>query len=200
MKQYANRIPLSFCTVLIILIVSSLDVAAQGSVQNQVAALNQRFQALERKYGLLELEIENLKAENQRLRKTIATLKQDDPAAGIDEKIDQAVDEKLTAVEGNIQKQYEKLQVTIMRKLDTVNTASTRVSTPSTPTQTRPTIQRTDNFPKTGIPYVVKSGDTLSGIAAKHGSTIQYIISANKEIADPNNVRVGQKLFIPIRQ
>lgn len=49
--------------------------------------------------------------------------------------------------------------------------------------------------------YVVKKGDTLSGIAKKmYGSENQYrkILNANrKTIKDPNKLRVGQKLIIP---
>jgi LysM repeat protein len=44
--------------------------------------------------------------------------------------------------------------------------------------------------------YTVKSGDTLSGIAAKLGSTVAAIKKANG-IADPRLIRVGQVLVIP---
>lgn len=43
--------------------------------------------------------------------------------------------------------------------------------------------------------YTVKAGDTLSGIAAKYGTTWQKLQSANK-IANPNLIRVGQTLKI----
>lgn len=45
------------------------------------------------------------------------------------------------------------------------------------------------------ITYTVKSGDTLSGIAAKYGTTYQKIAKDNG-IANPNLIRVGQKLVI----
>ncbi len=54
-----------------------------------------------------------------------------------------------------------------------------------------------DDYPKSGIFYVVKSGDNLSSIASGAGSTITYIIHANK-IADPDRLQVGEELFIPI--
>ncbi|NLB69890.1 MAG: LysM peptidoglycan-binding domain-containing protein [Lentisphaerae bacterium] len=44
--------------------------------------------------------------------------------------------------------------------------------------------------------YVVASGDTLGGIAQKHGVKLSDLIAANS-IKDPNIVRVGQKLVIP---
>lgn len=45
------------------------------------------------------------------------------------------------------------------------------------------------------ITYTVKSGDTLSGIAAKYGTTYQAIASLNG-ISNPNKIYVGQKLKI----
>lgn len=43
--------------------------------------------------------------------------------------------------------------------------------------------------------YTVKSGDTLSGIAAKYGTTYQKIAQFNG-IANPNKIYVGQKLRV----
>lgn len=45
------------------------------------------------------------------------------------------------------------------------------------------------------ITYVVKAGDTLSGIATKYGTTYQAIASKNG-IPDPNKIYVGQVLKI----
>lgn len=44
--------------------------------------------------------------------------------------------------------------------------------------------------------YVVKSGDTLSGIAQAHQTSWQLLASHNN-IADPNLVAAGQELIIP---
>lgn len=43
--------------------------------------------------------------------------------------------------------------------------------------------------------YTVKSGDTLSGIASKYGTTYQKLASLNN-IADPNKIYVGQKIRV----
>ena len=45
------------------------------------------------------------------------------------------------------------------------------------------------------IKYTVKSGDTLSGIAAKYGTTYQKI-AADNGIANPNKIYPGQVLTI----
>jgi LysM repeat protein len=44
-----------------------------------------------------------------------------------------------------------------------------------------------------GATYKVKSGDTLSGIAAAHGTTWQVLAELN-DIKDPSSLRVGQVL------
>ena len=44
--------------------------------------------------------------------------------------------------------------------------------------------------------YVVKSGDSLSKIAVKHGVSSRELAELN-QITDPNKVRIGQKLILP---
>lgn len=44
--------------------------------------------------------------------------------------------------------------------------------------------------------YIVRSGDTLSGIAAKYGTTYQKLAAYNN-ISNPNLIVVGQKILIP---
>lgn len=47
--------------------------------------------------------------------------------------------------------------------------------------------------------YVVKSGDTLSSIAARYGTTVNAIYQSNRTTIgpDPNLIVPGQKLYIP---
>lgn len=42
--------------------------------------------------------------------------------------------------------------------------------------------------------YKIKSGDTLSQIAKKAGTTLKALLAANPGIKDPNKIRVGQKI------
>ncbi|MBP5787224.1 MAG: LysM peptidoglycan-binding domain-containing protein, partial [Kiritimatiellae bacterium] len=44
--------------------------------------------------------------------------------------------------------------------------------------------------------YVVQSGDSLSKIAVRHGIRQSEIVELNG-IADPNKIRIGQKLILP---
>ena len=63
-------------------------------------------------------------------------------------------------------------------------TTSPTTITPQTPSKSSDTI------------YTVKSGDTLSAIAAKYGTTYQKLAEYNG-ISNPNNISVGQKIKIP---
>jgi len=47
-----------------------------------------------------------------------------------------------------------------------------------------------------GDVYTVKSGDTLSSIAAENGSTVDEIVKTNN-LSDPDKLQVGQKLVMP---
>lgn len=58
-------------------------------------------------------------------------------------------------------------------------------------------IEFSEDYPKTGIPYVVKGGDTLSEIARKHNSTVRDIQNANKIARPSKDLKVGQTIFIP---
>jgi LysM repeat protein len=44
--------------------------------------------------------------------------------------------------------------------------------------------------------YIVRPGDTLSAIAARHGTSVSALAAANS-ISDPNRIRIGQLLRIP---
>jgi len=48
--------------------------------------------------------------------------------------------------------------------------------------------------------YVVKSGDTLSSIAASYGTTVNAIYQSNLTTlgSNPNLIVPGQKLYIPV--
>jgi LysM repeat protein len=46
--------------------------------------------------------------------------------------------------------------------------------------------------------YVVRGGDTLSGIAARYNLTVKQLMDANPDLTNPNLIRIGQTLNIPI--
>jgi LysM repeat protein len=64
-------------------------------------------------------------------------------------------------------------------------------ASPTAPPTTRPTPVKS-----TGTTYTVRSGDTLSSIAARFGTTVKAIQDLNN-IKDPSLIRTGQVLKIP---
>jgi LysM repeat protein len=53
--------------------------------------------------------------------------------------------------------------------------------------QTKPPVKKS---------YAIKSGDTLSQIARRRGTTLKALLAANPQIKNPNRIRVGQKINI----
>ncbi|MDU3613383.1 MAG: LysM peptidoglycan-binding domain-containing protein, partial [Enterococcus avium] len=56
-------------------------------------------------------------------------------------------------------------------------------------------LQTTSAAPSTASIHVVQSGETLSGVAAKYGTTYQTLASLNG-LANPNYIYVGQQLKV----
>jgi hypothetical protein len=46
--------------------------------------------------------------------------------------------------------------------------------------------------------YVVQPGETLSGIAAKFGMTLEALQAANPQITDVNKIEIGDGIIIPV--
>ncbi len=44
--------------------------------------------------------------------------------------------------------------------------------------------------------YIVREGDTLSGIAERFGTTVEALLQANR-LTDPNQIESGRRLIIP---
>lgn len=77
------------------------------------------------------------------------------------------------------------------------STTPTAVRPPAAPTATRPVAARPAPAPAaTGGTVTVRSGDTLSGIALRHGTTVRAIASANG-IKDARLIFPGQRLVLP---
>lgn len=68
--------------------------------------------------------------------------------------------------------------------------------TETAPAPSNPPVQESTNKPAP-VTYTVKSGDTLSKIAAKYNTTVD-ILAAYNGIKDPNKIYVGQVIKIPV--
>lgn len=68
--------------------------------------------------------------------------------------------------------------------------------TPVAPTST-PVATATPSPSPTFTFYVVKAGDTMVGIAARHEMTLQILLAANPDITDPRQIKERQIILIP---
>lgn len=62
--------------------------------------------------------------------------------------------------------------------------------------ETAQVIQSQDSYAGGGS-YTVHPGDTLSGIAAEHGTSLLGLLQANRDLADPDQIHVGDKIQLP---
>jgi len=72
-------------------------------------------------------------------------------------------------------------------------------ASPSDSTGASPTVSEAPSTPAgpTPIVYTVKTGDTLSSIAAKYHMTLADLLAYNPQIKDPNKIKVGDQITIP---
>lgn len=189
--------------VLGLLALCSSLTAQESSLRSQIASLSQRFDDLERRHSLLTLEIDNLKAENARLRAIVSAASSTEQQTRMDAAITSAMEVQWKRTQSYVQEQFDKLLTLITRRLDATvegisRTSQIQASQPSSIAATTPVATVFSNdFPKEGVRYKVMPGDTLSSIAQKHGTTIRHIQNANR-IANPNDLKAGTEIFIPI--
>ncbi|MBA2255483.1 MAG: LysM peptidoglycan-binding domain-containing protein [Chloroflexi bacterium] len=72
-------------------------------------------------------------------------------------------------------------------------------SSPTPPTSARPTVTPSPSTPVPATPqvYIVKRGDTFSGIASRFNLTLDELKAANPQITNINALRVGDRINIP---
>lgn len=67
----------------------------------------------------------------------------------------------------------------------------------NSPTTVPPTVVVAQGTPGT-IKYTIKAGDALSVIAQQYGTTVEEIVKVNN-IADPNQIKAGDVILVPVR-
>lgn len=149
--------------------------AAQGSLE--LANLQQDLSALRHQVATLRLALEQVELDQHKLQAALAASKADYK---------------------QLQKSY--IDLLAQHKKDAADLLAQRDKALLAELQQllTPTLAKTElDYPKTGISYTVKKGDTLSKIAQEHQSKVAYIQAAN-QIQDPQkDLRPGQTLFIP---
>ena len=201
MSKFFIRALLIFTSV--ILLIS--PVAAQDSLRVTVANLSQDVNLLEQSLKTMRLEIEELRRENASMRAQVAaaTSKSDTNAQ---------ISSLSVAIE-TLRREYGSADAYLKRQIlvelnsqisvlakETQSAINSIAKAAYIPPQVPTPVYFSDDFPKTGKTYVVRSGDTLSKIARDHGSTIKHIQNANKIVNPSKDLQVGETIFIPISQ
>lgn len=207
MKQFST-LPLRI-SALFIFILPCAALSGQSydnsNARAQLANLTQDVRLLSQKLGQLEVRMGQLERENRELKEQLVSQKKlekrlaryDDTLKSSLNEIRQAfrsADEAqkkaiISAVSKQISELAEQTQKTIDALADYVGHQGSAI----------PQIQFSDDFPKTGIRYEVKPGDTIAKIASDHDVPVKDIINAN-QLANPDRIKVGQNLFIPMNQ
>ena len=179
--------------------------AAQDSLRVTVANLSQDVNLLEQSLKTIQLEIEELRRENTRIRAQVAVASSKSDNSAQISSLSVAID-TLRREYGSadaIQKQQIitelNRQISILAKETQSAINSIAKATYNQPQVATP-VYFSEDFPKTGKTYVVRSGDTLSKIARDHGSTIKHIQNANKIVDPSKDLQIGETIFIPISQ
>lgn len=171
--------------------------------QNQLSLvrLQEDVQLLSDKVGRLQLEIEVLQRENAELRQSNTQLQQaqqelvqswNATIASMEQRLAEAAVER-TKMKNEVVTQMRSLIEDFSREMER---ELARAQATTAPADTASQVDLSGYFPKSGIEYTVKRGETLSGIAARNQSKVIWIQRANK-IARPETVQAGQSLFVP---
>jgi LysM repeat protein len=192
-RRCPKLLRLSSAAIVAGLIAPALGRAQSDNIASIIAGMREDIRILDERTRSLSAELEQVKRENRELREGAGnannvTVAQLNAAVADLEKAIRAGDKDVAL---QLTKQMERLATQTQSALDTMAKGASggRVNTPATPSFT-------EDYPKTGVTYVVQQGDTLANIAQRFKSSIRDIQNANK-IADARSLQAGQTLFIP---
>ena len=198
-----------FCVALAILL-GALSVNTPLSAQSDnlrvsVANLSQDVNLLAQQLKSLRLEMEDMRRANAKLRAQVAAASSNRDTQSQISSLSNTIESVRREYREADDTQKKQIIAEVSRQINAlgketqsaINSVAKAVD--STPNVTAP-VHFSADYPQAGVSYVVRSGDTLSGIARKHGSTVKYIQNANKIVNPAKDLRVGETIFIPIAQ
>jgi len=175
--------------------------------QNRITLVDvyQEVEQLRAQVGRLQLELEAQKRENENMRRSLEAMKQQQQSliASYNQFVTQTNStlgtlperERVlkTEIFAEMTRQMKDLADQVQRGFDQLT------KTRSYTEQQSATVTFDQDYPSTGVAYVVQPGDSLSKIAQKLNSTVRDIQNAN-QIRDPSrDLRAGDTIFVPQR-
>ena len=179
--------------------------SAQSDLRVSVANLSQDVSLLNQQVRTLRLEIEEMRRENARLRSQVAAASSNTETQAQISNLPSAIETLRREYRSADEAQKEQIIAEVTRQIkalasETQGAINTVAEAVGSQPQVSTPVHFSSDYPKTGITYTVRSGDTLSKIARDHGSTIKHIQNANKIVNPTKDLQVGQTIFIPVAQ
>lgn len=188
-------------------IVASVRVPVLAQSTNlayQVANLGEDVRILQESIKSMRVQLDSMRRENEQMRRQIGAYESrvDNSMGELATvgQLNQAIAKAIASLEQRDEKMKSEIILQVTEQItDFAGSVKQSLSSlPAPPAKPDPDVLTSfhNNFPKTGTTYVVRSGDTISGIASKFGSTRDWIQNAN-QISHPKFLQVGRTLFIP---
>lgn len=179
--------------------------AQSDNLRVTVANLSQDVSLLTQHLKTIRLEMEELHRENARLRAQVASASNENQTQAQISSLSGAIETLRREYKAADEAQKQQIIAEVTRQInalakETQGAINTVAQAVDSQPQVETPVHFSDDYPKTGKPYVVRSGDTLSKIARDHGSTVKHIQNANKIVNPSRDLKVGETIFIPIAQ
>ena len=168
---------------------------ATYGVQQTEAALREDMRVLQEENSRLRGRLEGYDLEIERLSRSLEALRS--APGGATQSDVQTLQQRITALESQLRALDAARERDRKEMIDTLTTRISQVVGASSKPRPAATASRPrTSGPQEGYEHVVEAGQTLSAIASAYNVSSKSIIDANN-LANPNALRVGQKLFIP---
>ena len=175
-----------------------------------LTAQNAQIAGMQQDLAELRNEVEKLKLENADLRSALNRQKaSQSPAASQGEAISKARAETLAEVDRRLKQHTDEVNAALAELTRQVNAAlgktgpapatkSTKAPKATAQTEAPATTEEAapSDVPQTGIKYRVKSGDTVTKIALRNGSKVDWILKANN-LSSPAALKADVDVFVP---
>jgi len=200
-----RRLNFAMTLVLGALVLPSFLSAQSDSLRVSVANLSQDVSQLSQQVRTLRLEIEQMHRENNQLRAQVAEATSSSQTEVQISSLGSAVEAVRRDYRAADAAQKEEILAEVNRQMralakETEGAIGAVAAVVGSEPQVVTPVHFSSDYPKTGITYTVRSGDTLSKIARDHSSNIKHIQNANKIVNPAKDLQVGQTIFIPIAQ